>query len=259
MKRAFRLISDLHLEYPKQVNFVHNALDSFNTKVPILCLAGDIGNPRTNVYHEFIKIQSKYYDRVMLISGNHEYYNNATMKGIDEEIESLSVSCGNVNYLNNKCGYYNEIKFIGSTLWSHVPNEYRKRLSRTQDLSRIYIDGKKMKWKQREKLNRDAVNFIKSEINNTNDHYKCVVLTHHAPSFRLCSHPDFSGNPIEYLFLNELDYLFINPLDVWCFGHTHRRFDVVKNEVRIVNNICGFNKERKEFSDKIIQTENNVY
>jgi predicted phosphodiesterase len=258
MKRAFRLVSDLHLEISKQVEPVHIAINSFNTRVPILCLAGDIGDPRTLAYKSFIKTQSQYYDKVFVIAGNHEYYNSnkkpvMNIKDINDEIETICKLCSNVSYLNNKYEYYDNIKFIGSTLWSFVEEEYHEGLSRCQDVNRVFVGDKKLTMKQRNKLNLTATQFIEKEIKSVNSDTR-VVLTHHAPSFEHCSHSDFAGSPGERLFLNKLDYLFKKPLNVWCFGHTHRPFDTIVNGVRIVNNTFGYkyNHKQSNFNDKII-------
>ena len=45
-------------------------------RAPVLGLLGDIGDPFTEVYRRFLEIQATRFDLVLVLSGNHEYYNN---------------------------------------------------------------------------------------------------------------------------------------------------------------------------------------
>ena len=77
---SFYLISDLHTELltETELDNLLNKLKEQNTDVEkdILLLAGDIGNPRTQIYELFLRKISKIFKekKIILIAGNHEYY-----------------------------------------------------------------------------------------------------------------------------------------------------------------------------------------
>lgn len=62
-----QILSDLHLEFSP--NFYLPKTGN------VIALLGDIGYPKSLIYREFITKLSKDYEHVLLITGNHEYYN----------------------------------------------------------------------------------------------------------------------------------------------------------------------------------------
>ena len=60
-------ISDLHLEFRDEYFDINNEAD-------ILILSGDIGNPYEDIYINFLIKISNNFDKIILITGNHEYY-----------------------------------------------------------------------------------------------------------------------------------------------------------------------------------------
>lgn len=66
---TLQYISDIHLErkpaYPR-IPIVSNNI----------ALLGDIGNPFTDMYFEFMKYVSDRADRVFLVPGNHEFWHH---------------------------------------------------------------------------------------------------------------------------------------------------------------------------------------
>jgi hypothetical protein len=64
----FQYISNLHLDlYPL-------GLFDIDAIAPYLLLAGDIGNPYQKKYELFLENISKKFEKIFIISGNHEYY-----------------------------------------------------------------------------------------------------------------------------------------------------------------------------------------
>ena len=99
--QSIQYISDIHLE------FLHiEAVESIIRKIipidPIMVLAGDIGNPfsKNNYYEKFIEEMSKKFEKVFLISGNHEYYHN-NIDMVEEKIKTVTSKYNNVTYLQN--------------------------------------------------------------------------------------------------------------------------------------------------------------
>lgn len=76
-KLTFYCISDLHLEYYDSANDLYDKIRHFLPNVDILILAGDIGQPlfkNGHNYRELLKLFKKRYEHVILVPGNHEYY-----------------------------------------------------------------------------------------------------------------------------------------------------------------------------------------
>ena len=77
-----RLLPDLHLELMlpskcKNINLEDLFSDSSTEwKEEILVLAGDIGDPFSPFYSKFIKLCSSSFGNIVLVAGNHEYYNS---------------------------------------------------------------------------------------------------------------------------------------------------------------------------------------
>ena len=67
----------------------------------ILALAGDIGDPYSPIFEEFIYYCSQQFRYVLFVSGNHEYYQH-DIPTTDRCIESLFGYYTNVIYLNNR-------------------------------------------------------------------------------------------------------------------------------------------------------------
>ena len=96
LKNIFQYVSDLHLERGFKRNII--------AKTPNLILGGDIGYVFQDSYEDFlINKTSPYFDRVFVISGNHEY---DTFKKdfylVDERIENICSKRNNLFYLQKK-------------------------------------------------------------------------------------------------------------------------------------------------------------
>ena len=83
MPTTIKIVSDIHLEFYPSYRKVKKLFTLFKRDddpkksgiTRILGLLGDIGNPYRKSYQEFLLNVSKYYDYVLIIAGNHEYYN----------------------------------------------------------------------------------------------------------------------------------------------------------------------------------------
>ncbi len=120
-----QIISDIHLEFyhpTKGLDYVVNQLGIIG---PNIALVGDIGYPTTEIYKDFIKYVSGKCEHVFLIAGNHEYYNSTNdMSEIEKLIQTIADLYDNVYYLQNNSIIIDRIKFIGSTLWTHIEEKY---------------------------------------------------------------------------------------------------------------------------------------
>src|SRR5690606_39033301 len=138
-----------------------------------------------------------------LISGNHEYY-NSNIKDTDNHIEDIVKSYNNVIYLNNKTYVDDENNlYIGSTLWSNIPQEYNN-----------YIQKSINDYHQIENLTPSTTSsmfwnnllFIEQALSN-GTYNKIIVITHHSPLLRETSNLHHRHLKTIYAYGNNLGYL----------------------------------------------------
>lgn len=277
MSRILRYVSDLHLELrgnelPNKLKYLWDFNTSNNTKY-YLALVGDIGNTIHNGLDMLFNKISPKYEHIYYIPGNHEYYdlsgicnfpnsNGRSLDLIKSELRDLHAKYPNISLLDNSVEYIEGIKIIGSTLWSHVPDEYVdnisialndyhliKKTDHTGKLVNITIDDTN-KW------NKECIEFLKREI-DTSD--KCIVLTHHAPLFSDDDTNQYTADP-KYLesdnnsaFHNNLGHMIKRPIYAWIYGHTHYASKFKFNNVIVATNQLGYN-----FEESIINFNENA-
>lgn len=266
-----------------------NSIDSINpTNSTIevnLILAGDIGNPFMSNYEEFLILCTQYYDNIFIIAGNHEFYNlNNQVHTMDQVINQIKNICSNINvtldnsgkiyFLNNTVIKHKNIFILGTTLWSYVDSNSKKYSEFINDYNYInefsirqnnqLFDNNKI-WLQ-ETLNN--IKLLTDQTNQTNqtdqtDHIdqtnqtnsiKCIVITHHMPSFALV-HKKFKSKLYSHMnayFASDLDYLITKPVNYWIYGHTHTQSRQLLNEIEMCCNPLGYSDEKSLYKSKYL-------
>lgn len=230
----FQLLSDLHLEMGTYYNI--------KPKAPYLLLAGDIGYPESQIFKDFIKQCSKKFNKVFYTSGNHEYYqtkeNKKSIEEIDSIIKNICNQYNNVFYLQNE--YYdldNNIRIVGSTLWSNVINTENL----TNDYSYIYKSDK----------NNITINDTIEMFNNNKEYIQSIIqysdkpiiiITHHLPSYKMIL-PKFELSEYKSYFASDLDNLFKYPIITWVCGHSHGFNKIFINNIPCIMNGLGYPSE----------------
>lgn len=183
MARRLQYLSDLHLEKRLKIPSIPQVADH-------LLLAGDIGYPHSEIYHEFLYSCSLKYSLVVLVNGNHEWDRGNPTR-------SQTNLASNIHVLENQTFHIPEwnLSIIGCTLWTPVvrPNQ-----------------------------NTISVNYIESELERlqTQD---VICLTHHLPSFNLIVPKYQHLERVHPRFANQLDFLFFSVFAprYWICGHSH--------------------------------------
>jgi DNA repair exonuclease SbcCD nuclease subunit len=216
-------MSDVHLEYQKNGPKYINKLKPTEKSDDILVLAGDIGNPTKKLYKLFIKTMSELYRKVIIISGNHEYYQHQlhpwkldikkyglSMESIEELLFKIADEFDNVHYLQKGELIVDDIRFLGCTMWtpSHptlttLMNDYSVIPDMTYELCRD--------------IHRDHKSWLEGKLNECDKEYKkTIVITHHCPSYSLLG----KGGNTEPFYFSNLEYL-MDKVDYWICGHSH--------------------------------------
>lgn len=217
MKLKLRYLSDLHLEFMEKSSITKliNSLRP-NNNDEICILAGDIDNPYSSSYMEFIDSINTNFTKTFIIPGNHEYYQHG--KSVEETNNYLNdffKSYNNVTFLNNTYENYKEYCFVGTTLWTKITKpEYS-----INDIHYI----KDFDYLKCNQLNMLAIDFLEETVSKNN---KCIIITHHLPSNDLI---DIKYKTARMRPYNQWFYCDMEPfidtykanISCWIYGHTH--------------------------------------
>lgn len=241
---TIQIVSDIHLEIRK------GRIPSFNSiltpSTDILILAGDIGTPLDKSLYLFLKWCSSNFKFVLYVPGNHEYYNDNGLDiiTINDILQKICAKFTNVIFLYNKVYTTDRIAFIGSTLWSHIPDQHRHEIKTSiNDFKHIY----KSPW---EVVTPEDINieyfknkeFLVQEVGNAYMNQKIpIVITHHTPSFIGTSDPKYDSSNLKYSFSSQLNCE-KGIIRLWCCGHTHYNFHHDFEGYELISNQFGYGR-----------------
>jgi predicted phosphohydrolase len=218
-------MSDLHLE--------HRIFYKIN-KIPDctgLILAGDIGDPATPEYKEFVNQASYLFNDVFLIYGNHECHGRSVSEAT-KLIQEIVSELPNIHFLNNSSYDIENVRFVGSTLWTHIEDEQR------HDISTFVSDFISIRdWyvEKHNYLHDKSVAFIKKEVIRAKiDKKNVIVITHHAPFINTDAHRH-SGSILSSAYETDLSDIIHSPISVWVHGHTHCRDVNLNDGIKRIN------------------------
>jgi Icc-related predicted phosphoesterase len=251
MKFTFQLFSDLHQE------FITNYY-KIPPKADYLFLAGDIHNFSKINFKMFFDYVSENWKHVFYIPGNHEYYDRyESLHNLKKKYKHFFNNYSNIHFLDDETFTlnYNDIsvKIIGSTLWSNITdiqgiNDF-KYINETPNLyiSKEFFNN----------LHINSVNFLKNQIQSSNDNEKIIVITHFPPIQKNTSSPKYVNEKqhIKDYFSSNILLDFKNHSDkisCWIHGHTHFSNDFIEPEtgIRIISNQLGYLQELKNTTMK---------
>lgn len=256
------IASDLHLEFG-------NCQLTYDTKPDVLVLAGDVltaqnmhkyettgpyqsyekaqtNRERAELYREFIQRVAGEFDHVVVVAGNHEFYNGKweqTLYTLDLEYSKYY----NIHFLERDCIDIGGITFVGGTLWTDMNNFCPLTLHDTKlfmndfnqivDETRGYGKLKPATTVERHIKTKQYIVHVAHQATNP-----VVVVTHHAPSF-LSIHDMYKAQTITNgAYASELsEEILDNPqIKLWIHGHMHNPFDYQIGECRVVCNPRGY-------------------
>jgi len=213
------LLSDIHLEFQPYDYELPNA--------DVLLLPGDIFSAlvdQKDIIAFFQRCYNKYgVENVLFIEGNHEGYG------------------GDWNDLGHPriCKEIGDIVFIGATLWSGEGSQvtYAAFLNDARQIINFT-------WKKMYEEHLKDEEFIRKKLDYYHLTHKCVVFTHHLPSYECVDEiyrtPQNDQTTNKGFYVDEEDLIFkYNPV-VWCYGHTHSGADFQLGKTRMLCNPRGY-------------------
>ncbi len=215
----FQYCSDLHLEFPENRRFLKE--NPLQVVGDVLILAGDIvlfseyRKPEYQFFWDFIAENFRY---CYWIPGNHEYYHYDIAQKNNPLKENLR---DNIFLVNNVTEKIENVRFIFSTLWSHIPDADGWTIEQNMsDFHVIKINNKRLSAADYNNLHLQSIDFIREELKNKDEN--TVVVSHHAPTFY--NYPEeYKNSVLNAAFAVELyDLIEQSAIDYWIYGHTHR-------------------------------------
>lgn len=261
-----QVLSDLHLEVKPYTMWQ-------NPQAEVVILAGDIialGNQAKKLYHLENLIKS-INAPIVYIFGNHECYNFGNLDENIKIVKTLEQKYSHFHFLNNESWVFQDVEFIGSTLWSDfdlADKMFSKKgnLSPIQskmdfcsripfainDFNQILTSKGLITVRDVISFNNESRDFIKKAVKENKQHKK-VVVTHFCPSEK-CIHPQYAGSWLNPYFACNCESL-MDGVPLWIFGHTHSSFDFKINDTRLLCNPRGYDKENKGKYDSQLVVE----
>lgn len=235
----FQIISDIHIDYNKNYPKFIKDDDTQN-----LILAGDIGSPYDPIFAEYIKEATNLYKNVYFIAGNHEYYGYSLLE-INNKLKDYEKLYSNFKYLQqNIIDIENtNIRLIGCTLWSKVEDHLYYELNDFKYIK--YNDTISLNPNISRELHKQDLSWLENElINAKNDNKEVIVITHHGCSNKL--NGIYQNGRRKSAFATDLEYLITDPIKAWICGHTHQNMILHINNVPIIVNCYGYDKEEQK-------------
>jgi predicted MPP superfamily phosphohydrolase len=256
MSMQIRYISDLHTEFYDLLSLSSKLLFRIKGNKEQICVcAGDIGNlhtPRAKKNYDItMDYLSKNFKKVFVIPGNHEYYGGPSVGPSVERTEGStareqssieatdtlmrsyfdSKAFSNVTWLNNTTEEYEGVTFIGTTLWTHVP-EGVPEINDTKLIPELTREGYNAKHETCKAWLRSLVPLQQ----------KSVIITHHLPLEQLVA-PKYRGAAINpWFYCNMNKFIDNNKTNIacWIYGHTHTASLQTINGVQFACNPAGY-------------------
>lgn len=261
-----QIVSDIHAEFwgkKTKFNFI-------KPSAPILALLGDIcccgSEDDFEIFKRFVYELLPYYEHIIMVSGNHEYYYNPvkkstpptiayTMDAIDAKIKAFfKETSSKLHYLNNasmkltmgKSSYL----IVGSTLWSWIPDDQRVNIqSNMNDYQYIYTaDGKKIR-----NINSTDIavkhlknyKYIRGQILKAKKAgQKVIILTHHKPYLS----PTYNATTLDVAYESDLTTLMKAPVILWAYGHTHVSDNSWIENTQLYSNPKGYPSQKTKYN-----------
>ncbi|KAJ5342830.1 hypothetical protein N7541_011954 [Penicillium brevicompactum] len=243
---SFQVLSDLHLELNQQyLSF------EFPVCAKNLILAGDIGRlVDYDNYLKFLQKQTGRFELVFLVLGNHEFYNDTLIAGLQKSQQLEQEPCLNGRLVLLHRARYDvpgtNVTILGCTLWSNVSETAKDIVS-----MKIQDFGKIQDWtvSDHNETHQADLSWLLAEIESIRDSNKTqkakrsiLVVTHHAPSLKETSSPQNTKNPWTSAFATDVLSRIPNSsgIKAWVFGHTHYTTDFKLGGIRVIANQRGY-------------------
>ncbi len=260
-----RLLSDIHHEHHRDYNKKNYEITELeNDSETILVLAGDIDH-RDHTVKRLVEISERF-KYIVCVYGNHDLWKAKSFYDAIPKAKRIleENNIKNVFILQNEEVILDQIRFIGTTLWTDYNHNNPWMIMRANEIMNDYkyikatVKGRKIRPVEILAEHNVAVKYIKSSLEVPHEG-PTVVVTHHAPT-ELSINEKYKGdidNPFYYSDLSNLilDY---NP-DYWFHGHVHDQCNYMMGDCNVICNPAGYPGEIPNFDpDLVIEIPNGI-
>lgn len=237
------LISDLHLE--------KGSYDFSIISSDILVLAGDICNISKKELLISFLTKIPFQQKTIFVLGNHEF-SYSPYNQVIQQFRDILKNFPNIILLDNESYTINDIKFIGSTLWSDfLSNGQEFYLASKERIQKTLSESKDFIFSEKDNLNvplivdyleeqsKKSLEYLEKELRH-NTYKNTIVITHFPPSKKSID-KQYQSDLLNAYWANNFDFLFnyeYPPL-LWLHGHVHNSNDYFINKTRVVCNPRG--------------------
>jgi len=245
-----RILSDLHLDHRR------GQFELEEVEHDVLISVGDVQGSITDGIEVLGKMSKR---PVVFIGGNHEFYGfeGASLEEAYAEGREKAGEGGLVHLLENDVFVLDEVRFLGTTLWTDYAlygedrreaamnvagqglNDHRLiRLRKPDEASRAFLPSDALQ------LHHKARQWLSEALCEPFDG-PTVVCTHHAPHKRSVA-AQYASDMLTAAFVSHIPELVEGPNapDLWVHGHTHAAFDYRVGTCRVICNPFGYPHER---------------
>lgn len=234
--------SDLHFEF-RDNKFDHIHIPHEDDKETTLLLAGDI-NVGTNS-KVFIDEMCSHFKHVLMICGNHEFYHNDFEKVIsDFQYYEQYEAPDNFHFLYNDWRILDGVRFLGGTMWTDFHGADAMTMAtahrRMNDYADIWCQGSRITPHFVLREHDKFIDFIIAKFDEPFDG-PTVVMSHHSPG-NILKRKGRMGDLIDHCYFADIEEMigYHNKVILWCHGHTHRNWDYMINDTRVICNPYGY-------------------
>lgn len=238
------VLSDLHLE-GSNIDTLHNP------GWDILVIPGDL-SADLSMLDRFFSYKAPTDIPIIYVLGNHEYEGRRFNTVVDQYREILK-PYEHVHLLDNESVIIDNIKFIGSTLWSDFELRGLEQKQQSMDWAKFNVVDFSYIFKPNEngdgyhnispeemvQESKKAQKFIEFELKNNSFEGEKFVVTHFAPHPKSVN-PNYTKVDVAY-WVNNLEHL-MGFSQYWVHGHTHTSYDYEVEGTRVICNPRGFAK-----------------
>lgn len=255
-----KIVSDLHAEF-YNYNKIPKILDNIipvhtQDKETTLVLAGDTGvlqQYASTIKPVFNHLSSRF-KHVVVVPGNHEYYQSTGIWGHEKEYWDDKRIPENLYYLDNDYKIIDDVMFICSCLWTSFEGDplaawhAGKQMNDFVQIKKYQEVYAAVRLTPEDTIERhhESVKFISAAMHIANAmNLKPVVVTHHAPSYESV-HQRYQGELLNHAFYTNLEGLIeANNIALWCHGHMHNNSDYELYGTRVICNPFGYKDVEK--------------
>jgi hypothetical protein len=244
--RKIAFYADLFYDHPLSPDYW---IPPAHLDVEAILLGGDIHYLPQHLGQMVNEIRQTQRDdtQLIVVPGNGEYVNQELGEARGQYRAAVEAVPGAVFLDNDVTKLPSGVRVIGSTLWSHVPDDqieaYNKMFA---DNGLVGVDGDNIRLGDRlmtlqdtNELHRQARSFLERELRGLSraERDDTIVCTHFWPTLRPFSGPDGQPMPDRYTTGSNLDALIAEcGPRLWLCGHDHTTQHVTIGATQVSSN-----------------------